>query len=229
MSGLYLRKMRRSVGSAACGLIAGALFFAFSFVSPAPAGVGGASVAPLFAEPVLRVEEDWKLVLNEPDGNVDSPQFHTIMSPFGDADSFYAQVLWNYREMPDFTAGGVQLQSYEGDSLIRRRSMEFGQLSTAAETITWTQSLTTDGVALSFDVSNGQSTTWGAFGKDMWISSDANLPDLSGYSPDVSAERSCVTYGENRVNLLVITEVRYYGAGGLLRVDYTPRGAFQLN
>jgi hypothetical protein len=225
MSGLPLRKLRRSVGPAALGLTAGALFFAFSAGSPAPAADGGAGP---FAEPVIRVEEDWKLVLNQPDGSVDSPQFHTIMSPYADVDSFYAQVLWNYRETPNFTAGGVQLQSYEGESLIRRRSMEYGQLSTTAETVTWTQSLSTDGVALTFDVSNGQSTTWGTFGKDMRISSDANLPDLSGYSADVSAQESCVTYGGNRVNSLVITEVRYYGEGGLLGVDNTPRVVFQL-
>jgi len=226
MSGLRLRQMRRSVGSAALGLTAGALFFAFSAGSPAPAAEGGPGP---FAEPVIRVEEDWKLVLNEPDGSVDSPQFHTIMSPYTDVDSFYAQVLWNYRETPDFTAGGVQLQSYAGESLIRRRSMEFGQLSTSAETITWTQTLTTDGVALTFDVTNGQSTTWGTFGTNMRISSDANLPDLSGYSPDVSAHESCVTYGGNRVDLLVITEVRYYGASGVLGVDNTPRVVFQLD
>ena len=223
MSGLCSRKMRRSVGSAALGLTAGVLFFVFPARSPADGGAAG-----MFPEPVIRVEEDWKLVLNQPDGDVDSPQFHTIMSPFSDVDSFYAQVLWNYRETPNFTSGGVQLQSYAGESLIRRRSMEYGQLSTSAETVTWTQSLSTDGVALSFDVSDGESTTWGTFGKDMRISSDANLPDLSGYSPETSAQESCVTYGGNRVNLLVITEVRYYGASGLLGVDSTPRTVFQL-
>jgi hypothetical protein len=224
MSGLRLRRMSRSVGSAALGVTAGALFFAFLAGSPAPATDG----AGPFPEPVIRVEEDWKLVLNQPDGDVDSPQFHTIMSPYTDVDSFYAQVLWNYRETPDFTSGGVQLQSYEGDTLIRRKSMEYGQLSTTTETVTWTQSLTTDGVALSFDVTDGESVTWGTFGKDMRISSDANLSDLSSYSPDVSAHESCVTYGGNRVNLLVITEVRYYGESGLLGVDVTPRVVFEL-
>lgn len=169
------------------------------------------------------------LVLNEPDGNVDSPQFNTVMSPFQDVDLYFAQVLWNYRETPNFTSGGVQLQSYEGERLIRRRSMEFGQLSTAAETITWTQGLTTDGVALFFEVTNGQSTTWGTFGKDMSISSDAYLSDLSTYSADVSAQQSCITYGSNRVDELVITQVRYYGATGLLGVDNTPRVVFELD
>ena len=47
---------------------------------------------------VLRVEEDWKLVLLEPDGLQNAPQFHSVMSPSGDLDSLYAQVTWNYRE-----------------------------------------------------------------------------------------------------------------------------------
>jgi hypothetical protein len=229
MSTLRVRNVRWGYASTAGGLAAGALFLAFSSISPAPAQYGGGAGAPPFTEPIIHVEEDWMLVLNEPDGNVDSPQFDTVMSPFQDVDSFFAQVLWNYRETPDFTSGGVQLQSYEGERLIRRKSMEFGQLSTTAETITWTQGLITDGVTLSFEVTNGQSITWGAFGKDMSISSDANLPDLSAYSPDVSAQQSCITYGSNRVNEMVITQVRYYGATGLLGVDNTPRVVFQLD
>jgi len=205
------------------------LFLALTSVSPAPAQDGGDVEPPPFPEPITHVEEDWMLVLNEPDGNVDSPQFNTVMSPFQEVESFFAQVLWNYRETPDFTSGGVQLQSYEGESLLRRKSMEFGQLSTSAETITWTQGLTTDGVALFFQVTNGESSTWGTFGRDMSISSDASLPDLSAYSPDVSAQQSCITYGSNRVDELVITQVRYYGASGLLGVDNTPRVVFQLD
>ena len=58
-------------------------------------------------DPVVRVEQDWRLVLNEPDNAVLAPQFHTVMSPFGHLDSFYAQVTWNYQELPDFDEGVV--------------------------------------------------------------------------------------------------------------------------
>jgi len=51
-------------------------------------------------ESIMRVEEDWVLV--EPDGDVLAPQFHTLMSPFIHLDSFYAQVTWNYWELPEF-------------------------------------------------------------------------------------------------------------------------------
>jgi len=229
MSALRVHHLRLGYASTAGGFTVGALFLAFSSVSPAPAQSDGAAALPIFTEPVVRIEEDWALVLNEPDGNVDSPQFHTVMSPFDDAKSFFAQVLWNYREAPEFLPGGVQLQSYQGDKLVRRRSMEYGQLSVTAETVTWTQSLTTDGAVLSFEVSNGQSSTWGSFGKDMRIDEDAGLKGLDGYSTDVSVKESYVTYGSNRVDSMSITQVRYYGASGLLWVDATPRVVFELS
>ncbi len=222
MSTLFGHGLRRfralAVAGSALGLVA---------LAPVPRSAG--QVAGLLAEPVIQVEEDWQLVLNEPDGNVDSPQFHTAMSPYAGMSSIFAQVLWNYRETPDFTPGGVQLQSYNGETLIRRRSMEYGQLSSSAETITWTQRLQTDGAILSFEVVDGQSTTWGSFGKDMRIDEDAGLASLGEYSPDTSASESCVTYGSNRVNSMMITQVRYYGASGLLWVDATPRVVFQLS
>ena len=196
--------------------------------APLVVGVlGSATLWPSFAapvsDPVIRVEEDWELVVNEPNDNTKAPQFHTVMSPFGDLNSFYAQTLWNYREAPNFVAGGVQLASYDGETLIRQRSIEYGTLSTSAETITWTQALQTDGTVLTFSILDGVSTTWGAFGRDMYISSQAYLAQLNGYAPEVSAANSCVTYGSNRVQSLTIKRVRYYGASGLLYVDNTER------
>ena len=123
-------------------------------------GVGGLATSALLlvwsangarsqvAPSVVRVEEDWMLVLNEPNGVVDSPQYHTVMSPFSDFEESYAQVLWNYRETPEFRRGGVQMQGYYGETLTASRSLEFAQLNTYAETIRWTQSLSTDGTAV---------------------------------------------------------------------------------
>ncbi len=194
--------------------------------------LGTAWVWPSYAllpesDPVLRVEEDWELVLNEPDGETASPQFATVMSPFSDMDSYYAQTLWNYRETPDFVPGGVQLHSYRGTEVIRKRSVEYRVLSTSAETILWTQALETDGSTLTFSVIDGTSTTWGSFGRDMNISSSAGLSDLSHYDPVFSAANACVTFGSNRVDSLVLKRVRYYGRDGLLSTDDTPREACQ--
>jgi|CXWL01.1.fsa_nt_gi hypothetical protein len=198
-------------------------------VAPALFAVlGAAALWPSFAsapvsEPVVRVEEDWELDVNEPNGDTTAPQFHTVMSPMPDLESYHAQTLWNYRETPDFVPGGVQLHSYDGETLIRKRSIESGTLSTTAETITWTQSLETDGTTLTFSISDGISTTWGSFGRDMNISSTANLAQLNEYDPETSVTNSCVTFGANRVQSLSIKRVRYYGATGLLYTDNTQR------
>jgi hypothetical protein len=181
------------------------------------------------AEAVTRVEEDWVLVLNEPNNDVDSPQYHTVMSPFADFEESYAQVLWNYRETPEFRRGGVQMQAYYGESMTASRSLEFAQLNTSAETIRWTQSLQVNGTEVTFEVSNGTSQTWGPFGKDMRLAYASTVTNLAGYSWEFSAENSGPTYGSNRVDSMKISQVRYYGASGLLYTDTTPKMVFELD
>lgn len=190
--------------------------------TPAARSLDGAS------EPVLRVEEDWQLVLNEPNEDADCPQFHTVMSPTNGVDGYYAQTLWNYREVPDYRSGGVQLRSWHDELLLRRRSVEYRTLSTTAETITWTQALEANDSELTFSITNGNSTTWGTFGRDMVIDVPTGIVELNSYDPAVSAENSCITYGSNRVESLTITAVRYYGLTGLLYEDTAPRAVYQL-
>ncbi|HOW69141.1 MAG TPA: hypothetical protein PKY77_00955 [Phycisphaerae bacterium] len=176
-----------------------------------------------FTESVTRVEEDWVLVLNEPDDAITSPQFHTVMSPTGNMDSSYAQVLWNYREVPEFAAGGLQLQGWNGEQMVNSKTARIIPLSTTAETIRWTQVLEVVEGELFFDIVNGQSTTWGSFGKDMRLQQSSTTSNLNAYNTQVSVDNSCVTYGSNRVTQLVIIEVRWYGESGLLYTDSTPR------
>jgi hypothetical protein len=191
------------------------------FIAPPSSGLGQTD------DPVLRVEEDWQVVLNEPDGAVNAPQFHTLMSPLSDTSSVYAQVTWNYREIPDAAAGGAQIQAWNGEHAVQMKDRVSNQLSTIAETISWTQRLETNGSLLRFRVVNGQSTTWGSFGGSEWnVEGNANLANLNGYSTEVSVDKTAITYGSNRIDSLIITEVRYYGASGLLWTDSDPKVVF---
>ncbi len=181
---------------------------------------------------VLRVEEDWRMVLNEPGELVNAPQWYTVMSPFGHTDSMFVQVSWNFRELPDYMEGGLQIQGWNGDNLVRERSFESAKCSDAAETITWTQVLDTDGTYLTFMITSGNSSTWGSFGypsQNMHISGNAGLADLNSYAPNHSAANSAITFGDNRVERLEITEVRWYGPSGLIYTDPTTRTVFQNN
>ena len=189
----------------------------------------GPSALVVAADPevatVVRVEEDWKLVLTEPDNIAESPQFHTIMAPSVRLDYVCLQSTWNYHESPDYTPGGLQLQAWRGDDCVFAEGYLTSQLlSTQGETITWTQALSTDGPFLRFEILNGNSTTWGSFGgSTMRLVGTIHVPSLNGYTPELSVENSGVTYGANRVVVLAITGVRYYGTEGLLYEDYTPR------
>lgn len=176
---------------------------------------------------VFRVEEDWRLVLNEPGTEINAPQFHTLMSPTAYPDEIFAQVSWNYREMPAFAPGGLQLQGWAGETCVDDLSVGEASLSCNAETITWTQRLESVGGPLRFSIVNGQSESWGQFGGwGITVALDAGLCSLGGYSPTVSKDNSCVTFGSNRVNVLMITQVRRYYTDGTMTTDTTPRIVF---
>lgn len=165
----------------------------------------------------VRVEEDWELDLNEPDSDVCSPQFHSVMSPYGTLNGLYFQVTWNYRELPDVAEGGLQLQVWGGEDNFASRDAGEGFLSHAAETVTWTSSMSTDSNHVTFSIENGFSTSWGSFGgESMRVRTARPLSSLNGYRSDVTTANSWVSFGSNRVNRLRITEVRTYAADGTL-------------
>lgn len=188
-----------------------------------PVGVGETTPP----DPVIRVEEDWQLVLNDPDSLVRAPQFHTVMSPFANLDSYYAMVIWNYRELPEFAAGGLQIQDWCGENQLGRNSVGEELLSTAAETITWTQRLSVNSAAYTFEIVNGRSQTWGNFGDNMRVCRSPGGSDLGAYSTSVSTENSWITYGANRVDRLAITQVRYYRQSGTVVVDSNPKVVYE--
>lgn len=177
----------------------------------------------------MRVEEDWEVVLNEPGESLSAPQFHTIMSPFGDLDSYHFQVCWNYRESPWVQNGGLQVLAWDGEASVGANAFREDALSASAETITWTQVLRTDGSTLVFRIKNGHSQTWSDFGGlETRLTGEAQVSDLSGYTPIAGVANSWVSYGSNRVDLLRIKEIRSYDINGtLISKDTNPRVVFQ--
>lgn len=184
------------------------------------------------APDVTRVEEDWELVIGTPSITADAPQVTSVIAPFGAAGSVYATFTVNHYDTPVFTAGGLQLQVWNGKTLLAsQRHPNQAVMSTPDETIRWTQvtKLTPEGLV--FEVIGGHSTTWGAFGGDGTLK--ATIPttaqNLNAYNPDVSAERSGVSFAGNRVWSLVLKGVRTYGATGLIAEDTSPRVVHSLD
>jgi hypothetical protein len=181
-------------------------------------------------EAIVSVEEDWELVIGNPDPNVDAPQVTCAFSPVGNLNGLHAAVELNHRSQPSFSPGGLQLQLWNGGNLVTSRTYtNTAQLATDNETVRWTQRLTRFGDYLLFEVVDGTSTTWGDFDSPNSLKAWASSPvaNLNGYHPDVSVENSGVGFAGNRVASLVLKEVRLTTESGTVLRDTTPRVVHQ--
>jgi hypothetical protein len=189
------------------------------------------STGVVTAQDLVRVEEDWQLVLGEPDSNSCGPQIACTMSPLGHINGTYFTLELNHRSMPYWSPGGITLHHWNDEWRIE--SMERPDRSvmqTNDEIVTWTQSLDLDGNNVTFQIKDGTSTTWGPFGYTGYLklSSYWGSNNLNGYSPDVSVSRSGVAYASNRVRTLKILQIRGTFSNGATATDNTVRVVHQL-
>ena len=188
--------------------------------------VGAWAVSPPAARAhVIRVEEDWEMVVSDPDPNVDSPQVTCTMSPVGNIAGWHAAFDLNQRSFVEFNPGGLQLQLWNGEVAISQvTAAASGLLATPGESISWTQSMQIADDYLVFRISGGNSVTWGDFGgSSLQIALPSGLSSLNGYDPGVSVQNSGVGYAANRVQRLVLKRVRYYTESGEQWQDNTER------
>lgn len=180
--------------------------------------------------PVKAVEEDWELVINEPDAENAAPQVTCLMAPVDNADGVYSLMEVNHASLPDFSAGGLQLQVWSGEDWLTLRDHADFTLNYSGETVTWTRRMSLNAGKLNFSVINGNSDSWGTFGGTGFIKLSINslLPELNLYNPEISKAQSGVSFGAQRVTSLKIKRVRYYGFdGSLLHTDNTERVVHQ--
>jgi hypothetical protein len=181
------------------------------------------------AQDIVKVEEDWRLVVSAPDADTVSPQSTCTFAPGGNLDAFYAVFDLNLRNFPSYEAGGVQLQLWNGDSSVEAVREKPGYtLQTDGETITWTQRIALVDEKLRFSVVNGDSQTWGSFGSStsLSVSVPTDLENLNAYTPAVSLANSGVGFGANRVSSLALVGIRVYSAAGLVSQDTTEHVVF---
>jgi hypothetical protein len=182
---------------------------------------------------VDRVEEDWQVVIDDPDPESTGPQLTTCMSPRpGSSNPFIAFCL-NYRDDPDWKPGGLQVKAYgeavggsQDRPLLASASARTEVFQTVGETITWTQRISISEGVLRYTVRDGSSTTWGAFGQgpdDLGVSYPSSIADLGSYRPDDSVSLSAAGWQANRVQSMTLLRVRYYKGGDLIATDATRR------
>jgi hypothetical protein len=184
-----------------------------------------------FAQHVMHVEEDWELVLGTPDPLVCGPQIVVTMSPTSDITGIHYTHEINHRSLPYWTPGGLTIHEWNGES--RNQSydrVDRTVMNTQNEVVTWTQTLDLYSNKLTFEVTNGMSTTWGPFGISglFKVRRDWGGNNLDGYTPAVSIAESGVVYAGNRVQSLKLKEVRLTFSDGEVLVDDTERVAHLL-
>jgi hypothetical protein len=183
------------------------------------------------AQSVEKIEEDWELVISDPDPDLAAPQTTCTIAPAGNLEGLHATLELNVRSQPEFAPGGVQLQLWNGEELLATRTyVNYSALATPNETIRWTQKVRrANNEDLIFEVVQGESATWGDFGGQGYLRAevDGSLLNLDTYNPDVSAANSGVGFASNRVQSLVLKEVRVTMTDGTVNVDATPRVVHQ--
>ena len=178
---------------------------------------------------VVRVEEDWELVIGDTDPDSCAPQVTSVMSPVADVNVAYAAFDINHHSQPSFRPGGLQLQVWNNNEpLLSDNDPEVDTLRHAGETIRWTQQMSLDNGVLTFAIVGGTSDTWGAFGggERLRASVGTSLANFNGYNSSVSVANSGVGFAGNRVQSLVLKRVRKYSAAGLISEDSSSKTVF---
>jgi hypothetical protein len=193
--------------------LAGLVLLASAFLWTAFGDTAGAQTSPQ----VVRVEEDWELVVATPDANSAAPQVSCLISPVGNTESVHAAFEMNYQSMPEFLPGGLQLRIWNNESpLVSRKFPNGAVMQQAGETVRWTQNMSLGGGLLSFEITGGSSTSWGSFGGQGYLKATVatSLENLNAYSPSVSTDNSGVGYAANRVQSLTLRKVRLVTSAG---------------
>ena len=91
---------------------------------------------------IVRVEEDWELVVGDPDVNSCGPQVVTTMSPGWDISGTYFTMEINHRSAPYWQPGGISIHRWNGEW--RMASFDRSDrtiMNTDGEVVSWTQAL----------------------------------------------------------------------------------------
>lgn len=166
---------------------------------------------------VYRVEEDWEMVLNEPEPAIHSPQLTFFTLPFRNNTSHYFQLQLNHAADDYFSGGGFQVAAVRsGVQVDYNRSATYAALSTDAQTVRWTTVMANLDGQFMFAVKDGYGTDWGDFGGPDYLvrMTSGGASSLSEYDPENSLQMVDVGFGSNRVASLVLKRVRVYHKDG---------------
>jgi hypothetical protein len=175
-------------------------------------------------QPITRIEEDWKIEFGSPDPDTNAPQVIMTIPPSATLAGPHAIFEVNHRTQPNYSAGGLQLQRWNGDEMVEYKSShKVNVLAADNDLARFTMSMEVQNGALTFGVSNGSSGTWGTFGNNghLSASTSCDLSNLASYDPDASLANSRVGFASYRVQKVTRTQVRHYSGSVLISTDST--------
>lgn len=178
---------------------------------------------------VVAIEEDWELVVKQPDEETEAPQVTCIIAPSSNDEDVFAAFNLNHKSYPAYDAGGLHLQLWNDD--VPLGSATFANdalLKTNDEVIHWTVRMKVDECKLWFEIVSGTSTTWGDFGSTgtLKASITSEQVNLNQYDPQYSVANSGVGYAGNRVTSLTLKAVRKVLRSGDVVEDNSPRTVY---
>ena len=183
-------------------------------------GLAGLPVCAASEPSIYRIEEDWELVVNEPDAASNSPQVTFSTYPSASVDGSCFQLQMNYAADTVFSAGGFHVAAVKNDDIVdEARSGTRSVLATNGDVIRWTSIMAIiDGDAL-FAIKDGYGSQWGSFGGPEYLVRMYSSPvaDLSGYTAQKSLDAVDIGFGANRVASITLREVRSYYDDGRVK------------
>lgn len=172
---------------------------------------------------IYMVEENWEMVVREPDGLINSPQVTFFLFPHSLAEGCYFQLQMNYAAEDGYSSGGFRVSAVCQETPVdEERSQVRQTLVTDGDRLEWTAAMAVFDGKLMFAVKDGTSIDWGSFGGPEYLVEMGNngLTDLSGYTPDASTSNVDIGFGRNRVASIRLKSVRVTYTDGRVEVHH---------
>ncbi|MEO1617939.1 MAG: hypothetical protein AAFV88_18945 [Planctomycetota bacterium] len=157
------------------------------------------------------VEEDWEVVITEPDAAINSPQIAFFLFPDAEHDDCYFQLQMNYSAEDGYSSGGFRVGAFCNEvPMDEERSRVSEMLTWDNDRISWTSAMAVFDGKLMYALKDGDGQQWGNFGGPEYLveMDDQDLHALDHYSPTKSLESLDIGFGKNRVASVRLKRVR---------------------
>jgi hypothetical protein len=159
---------------------------------------------------ITRIEENWEFKVASTNLDKGLPAIIHAISPSSTTNGQHSVFLMNSWDAPSFQKGGMQLQSWSGDSLLDfKNHPQFEQLSTSNEVIKYTIAMEIINGNLVVEIIDGSSKTWGSFGGDLKIMTPTDVTNLNEYNSQLSLKNVGIR-GAHNLAKGSLTGVKHY-------------------